>query len=104
MRQAILDPENDEFSSRWQCELLGVDRDRPQRGEVDMDEEGRTPVCRLDELHLRFPEFGAPCMSQWLLRESLPGVFAAAPIKSRLQSPSGLHPRGLDCKPQTNPG
>lgn len=31
-----------------------------------------------------------------------PGEFAAAAIKSRLQSPSGLLPTGLDCKHQTN--
>ncbi len=74
MRKAMVDPENEELSIRRQCELLGVNRNRLQRRVTDLDEEELTLARRLDELHLRFPEFGTRRMSQWLLREGRPGV------------------------------
>ncbi len=70
----MVDPENEELSIRRQCELLGVNRNRLQRRVTDLDEEELTLARRLDELHLRFPEFGTRRMSQWLLREGRPGV------------------------------
>ena len=70
----MVDTEDAELSIRRQCELLGVNRNRLQRREVDLDEEELALTRRLEELHLRFPEFGARRMSQWLLREGRPGV------------------------------
>jgi putative transposase len=70
MRKAMVDPESGELSVRRQCELLGVNRNwlvSPGRG--GLGEQDLALARRIDELHLRFPEFGARRMSQWLLRE-----------------------------------
>ena len=63
------------LSVRRQCELLGLNRNRldaPTRGGLG---EGDLEMARrIDEVHLRFPEFGARRMSQWLLREGREGA------------------------------
>jgi len=70
MRKAMVDREGCRLSVWRQCELLGVNRNRLEprrapglaRGDLAM-------AHRIDELHLRFPEFGARRMGKWLLRE-----------------------------------
>jgi putative transposase len=74
MRKAMVDPAGP-LSVRRQCELLGVNRNRlanPTRG--GLGEEDLEIARRIDELHLRFPEFGARRMSLWLLREGMEGA------------------------------
>lgn len=71
----MVDPTGAPLSVRRQCELLGVNRNRlasPVRG--GLNEEDLEMARRIDELHLRFPEFGARRMSQWLLREGMEGA------------------------------
>ena len=75
MRKAMVDLESGELSVRRQCELLGVNRNRlgsPARGGLRAQE--LEMARRIDELHLRFPEFGARRMSQCLLREGQEGA------------------------------
>lgn len=63
------------LSVRRQCELLGLNRNRlkgprqPSLGQEDLE-----MARRIDEIHLRFPEFGSRRMSCWLLREGWPGA------------------------------
>lgn len=71
----MVDPQEGLLSVRRQCELLGVNRNRlavPARG--GLEEKDLEMARRIDELHLRFPEFGARRMSQWLLREGVEGA------------------------------
>ena len=57
-------------SLRRQCELLGVNRNRLEpRGPAGLGPKDLEMARRIDEVHLRFPEFGARRMSQWLNRE-----------------------------------
>lgn len=63
------------LSVRRQCELLGLNRNRlddTSRGGLGEGDLGLAQ--RIDEVHLRFPEFGARRMSQWLLREGREGA------------------------------
>lgn len=63
------------LSVRRQCKLLGVNRNRlASSARGGLGEEGLEMARRIDELHLRFPEFGARRMSQWLLREGMEGA------------------------------
>lgn len=72
MRKAMVDRPGGPVSVRRQCELLGVNRNRLSRTEGEgLGEADQEMARRIDELHLRFPEFGARRMSQWLLREGL---------------------------------
>jgi putative transposase len=70
MRKTWVDRDGGELSVRRQCELLAVNRNRleprktPGLGEGDLE-----LARRIDELHLRFPEFGARRMSAVLRRE-----------------------------------
>ena len=58
------------LSVRRQCELLGVNRKRlDPRPAAGLGREELALARRIDEVHLRFPVFGARRMSQWLLRE-----------------------------------
>lgn len=63
------------LSLRRQCELLGLNRNRlvgrkpPGLNEADLE-----LARRIDEVHLRFPEFGVRRMAAWLIREGRPGV------------------------------
>ena len=71
----MVEKSGSQLSVRRQCELLGLNRNRldaPTRGGLG---EGDLEMARrIDEIHLRFPEFGARRMSQWLLREGWEGV------------------------------
>lgn len=71
----MVDARGAALSVRRQCELLGVNRNRlasPAGG--GLNEADWKMARRIDELHLRFPEFGARRMSEWLLREEQEGA------------------------------
>jgi HTH-like domain len=75
MRKAMVEKSGSGLSVRRQCELLGINRNRlesPKRGGLGAEE--LELARRIDEIHLRFPEFGARRMSQWLLREGEAGA------------------------------
>lgn len=75
MRKAMVEKAGSQLSVRRQCELLGLNRNRldaPSRGGLGEGDLGM--ARRIDEIHLRFPEFGARRMSQWLLREGREGA------------------------------
>lgn len=75
MRKAMVETAGSQLSVRRQCELLGLNRNRldcPSRGGIGKGDLGL--ARRIDEIHLRFPEFGARRMSQWLLREGWEGA------------------------------
>ena len=71
----MVEKSGSQLSVRRQCELLGLNRNRleaPSRGGIG---EGDLEMARrIDEIHLRFPEFGARRMSQRLLREGREGA------------------------------
>ena len=70
MRKALVEKEGGPLSVRRQCELLGINRNRlAPRPAATLRPEDLPLARRIDELHLRFPEFGARRMSQWLRRE-----------------------------------
>jgi putative transposase len=74
MRKAMVE-RGGPLSVRRQCELLGVNRNRladPVPG--GMGEAEQEMARRIDEVHLRFPEFGTRRMSRWLLREGIEGA------------------------------
>lgn len=70
MRKALVEKDHPQLSVRRQSELLGVNRNR-------LEGTKPTPACaedlalmrRMDELALRFPEFGARRMARCLSRE-----------------------------------
>jgi putative transposase len=66
----MVEKSGSQLSVRRQCELLGLNRNRlgsaDRQGLGSEDLEIARPI---DELHLRFPEFGARRMSKWLERE-----------------------------------
>lgn len=71
MRKQLVERTHPQLSVRRQCELLGVNRNRleasPQGG---LSETDLQLARRIDEVHLRFPEFGARRMKLWLGREN----------------------------------
>jgi putative transposase len=70
MRKALVEKEGGPLSVRRQCELLGLNRNRlAPRPAATLRPDDLPRARRIDELHLRFPEFGARRMSQWLKRE-----------------------------------
>jgi putative transposase len=61
------------LSVRRQAELLGVNRNRLEpRQRLALRGEDLNIARRIDEIHLRFPEFGARRMKLWLSRENRP--------------------------------
>src|SRR5690606_36136361 len=75
MRKAMVEKAGSQLSVRRQCELLGLNRHRlnaPSRGGLGKEDLGM--ARRIDEMHLRFPEFGARRVSQCLLREGHEGA------------------------------
>lgn len=70
MRKALVDRNGGPVSVRRQCELLGINRNRLEaRPAAGLEAKELELARRIDEVHLRFPEFGARRMSQWLNRE-----------------------------------
>jgi putative transposase len=70
MRKALVEKEGGPLSVRRQCELLGINRNRlAPRPAATLRPGDLSLARRIDELHLRFPEFGTRRMSQWLRRE-----------------------------------
>ena len=70
MRRAMVEKSGSQLSVRRQCELLGLNRNRLGSGErKGLGSEDLEIARRIDELHLRFPEFGSRRMSKWLQRE-----------------------------------
>jgi len=70
MRRAIVEKSGSQLSVRRQCELLGLNRNRLGGAErKGLCSEDLEMARRIDEVHLRFPEFGARRMSKWLQRE-----------------------------------
>lgn len=71
MRKQMVERTHPQLSVRRQCQLLGVNRNRleapPREGlsEVDLK-----LARRIDEIYLRFPEFGTRRMKGWLAREN----------------------------------
>lgn len=75
MRRSMVEKTGSQLSVRRQCELLGLNRNRlADSGPKGLDAEDLEIARRIDEVHLRFPEFGARRMSQWLLREGWEGA------------------------------
>lgn len=65
MRKAMVEKKDSQLSVRRQCELLGLNRNRlAASGPKGLDAEDLEIARRIDEVHLRFPEFGARRMSQ----------------------------------------
>lgn len=70
MRKAIVEREGCALSVRRQCELLAVNRNRLEGpGRSGVGSKDLEMARRIDEIHLRFPEFGTRRTSQYLLRE-----------------------------------
>jgi len=70
MRKAMVEREGCALSVRRQCELLAVNRNRLEEpGRSGVRSEDLELARRIDEIHLRFPEFGARRTSQYLQRE-----------------------------------
>ena len=66
----MIDKGHLQLSVRRQSELLGVNRNRLQpRQRGTLSEEDLKVARRIDEIYLRFPEFGARRMKLWLKRE-----------------------------------
>lgn len=75
MRRAMVEKSGSQLSVRRQCELLGLNRNRLEGpGCQGLGSEDLEMARRIDEIHLRFPEFGARRMSHWLLREGWDGA------------------------------
>jgi putative transposase len=105
MRKAMVERDA-ALSVRRQCELLGVNRNRLEpRSAGGLGEGDLAMARRIDELHLRFPEFGARRMSQVLTREGQSGAtrrrvgrimeamgIAAIYRRPRTSSPGAGHP------------
>ena len=69
----MIDKGHLQLSVRRQAELLGVNRNRLEpRQRLALCEEDLNIARRIDEIHLRFPEFGARRMKLWLSRENRP--------------------------------
>jgi len=70
MRKAMVEPKHPQLSVRRQCELLDVNRNRldpvPSSG---LQTEDLDLARKIDEVNLRFPEFGARRMSEYANRE-----------------------------------
>lgn len=66
----MVEPEGCALSVRRQCELLAVNRNRLEGpGRSGVGTKDLEMARRIDEIHLRFPEFGTRRTSQYLLRE-----------------------------------
>jgi putative transposase len=76
MRKAMVEKNHPQLSVRRQSELLAVNRNRlkAERASVPpaLSEADAQVARRMDELYLRFPEFGARRMSLKLTREGYP--------------------------------
>ena len=69
MRKALVEKNHPQLSVRRQSELLGVNRNRLQEPQPSRaSKEDLALMRRMDELALRFPEFGARRMAQTLSR------------------------------------
>ena len=72
----MVEKNHPQLSVRRQSELLAVNRNRlkPERVSEppELSEADAQVARRMDEIYLRFPEFGARRMSQWLMREGYP--------------------------------
>jgi putative transposase len=89
MRKTMVERAGCALSVRRQCELLGVNRNRlegPERSGVGSED--LEMARRIDELHLRFPEFGARRTSQYLQREG--GKKASRRTVGRIMKAMGL--------------
>lgn len=69
MRKAMVDKNDSQLSIRRQCELLGINRNRLKERPKGLREEDLDLARRVDELALRFPEFGSRRMTKTLQRE-----------------------------------
>ena len=73
MRKQLVEKNHPRLSLRRQCQLLGVNRNRLEEKRPEkLEGEDLQLARRMDELHLRFPEFGARRMKAWLVRENWP--------------------------------
>ena len=69
MRKAMVEKNDSQLSIRRQCELLGINRNRLEERPRGLKEEDLALARRVDEIALRFPEFGSRRMTQTLRRE-----------------------------------
>jgi putative transposase len=100
MRKAMVERTGCKLSVRRQCELLGVNRNRLEPRQAAGLAPGELAVARrIDELHLRFPEFGARRMGKWLLREGWKE--ATRRTVARIMKAMGLE--AIYRKPRTSP-
>jgi putative transposase len=93
----MVEKSGSQLSVRRQCELLGLNRNRLGGAESKgLGSEDLEMARRIDDVHLRFPEFGARRMSCWLQRQGWEG--ASRRRVSRVMRLMGLeaiyrHPR-----------
>ena len=97
----MVEKNHPQLSVRRQSELLAVNRNRlkPERASEppELSEADAQVARKMDEIYLRFPEFGARRMSQWLMREGYPVSRRRA---SRLMEHMGLE--AIYRKPRTS--
>ena len=76
----MVEPEGCALSVRRQCELLAVNRNRLEGpGRSGVGTKDLEMARRIDEIHLRFPEFGTRRTSQYLLREGWEHDYHSSP-------------------------
>jgi putative transposase len=98
MRKAMVEKSGSRLSVRRQCELLGINRNRLEgRRPAGLGPGDLAMARRIDEMHLRFPEFGARRMSQCLERE---GQKATRRVVGRVMKAMGLE--AIYRKPRTS--
>jgi putative transposase len=89
MRKAMVEKTDSPLSVRRQCELLGINRNRLAGIKLGGLRPEELAMARaIDEIALRFPEFGARRMSQWLLRDGW--EHASRRTTSRIMKAMGL--------------
>jgi len=99
MRKGLVEKEGCALSVRRQCELLGVNRNRLAVNESGgLSERDQAMAREIDEVYLRFPEFGARRMSEWLRRKGWES--ATRRRVSRLMRAMGIE--AVYCRPQTS--
>ena len=74
----MVEKNHPQLSVRRQSELLAVNRNRLKSERAteppELSEADAQITRRMDEIYLRFPEFGARRVSLWLMRERGPGT------------------------------
>jgi putative transposase len=89
----------DELSLRRQCELLSLNRSTMYYEQLEVSEEERALMRRIDEVYLEHPYFGSRRMAQWLSRERLPVNRKRAQRLMRVMGLEGMAPGPSTSRP-----